>query len=535
MRTRLIGAALGVGAAATLAALALRNTTLRESLKLRMFMVDQVRREYPGLATSAKRTLDATPFREALLAIGEARLRTVAALVEMSDIAGMQQAMHDTTITAEELTLHYIQRILQRNPGLNAVIELNPDALSQARACDAERQAGLVRGPLHGIPILLKDNIATGDRMHTTAGAAALSEASSDRDAFLVHRLRQAGAVLLGKNNMSEWAYFMSSRGVCGYSALGGQTHNPHGRFEVGGSSSGSAVAVAAGLCAAAVGTETNGSLVYPASQNGIVTLKPSLGLISRDRIIPITDAQDTAGPMARGVADAALLMDVLAGSDPNDPLTDTGRSAIAAGFRPGANGLRGVRVGLVRKMLLHGDDLAYTQLAAALRLAGADVRDIPAPPSIDSSAVLLHGFRHGLDAYLRDLRGYVPVGSLTEIVAFNQRDLATYAPYGQQILEKALTISTTDSWYQEQARRNRELGEQLLHKVLSEHRVDLIATLSNYLSSVAAVPGLPSIGLPLTRRSTGEPINATLIGERFSDAQLFSAAAALEQAVNSL
>jgi amidase len=532
MRTRLVGAALGLGATAALATYAMRNTDMLESATTRLFIVNQTRRQYPGLATVGRRPLDPTPFQAARAAVSAERWRAIARLVEGASIAELQRRLAEGSLTGEELALHYIERTLRLNSQLNAVVELNPDALTIARSLDAERRAGAVRGPLHGIPIMLKDNIATGDRMHTSAGARALSNASSDRDAFIADRLRRAGAVILGKNNMSEWAYYMSSRGVCGYSAVGGQTHHPLGQFEVGGSSSGSAAAVAAGLCAAAVGTETNGSLIYPASQHGIVTLKPSLGLVSRDRIIPITDAQDTAGPMARSIADAALLMQAIAGSDPNDPITDAGRETVADGFAPGAVGLRGLKVGLVRRALRPGDQQIYARAVHALQIAGAEVREIPAPPRIDSSDVLRCGFRRGVDAYLREMRGYANVASLAEVVAFNQADLQANAPYGQDLLEKALATQMTPEHYAERVRENRAAGARHIRSAMAEHKVDLIATLSNYLSSISAVPGFPALCLPAGQRPTGEPVGFTLIGDLFADSSLFSAAAALEVAL---
>jgi amidase len=535
MSRRLIGAVLGIGAVAA-ATYALRHSTLRSAVRTQLFIIDQLRREYPGLATPNKRRLDFAPFAIELAALADTRAAALEQLADGASIADLQHMQASATLSAEDLTLHYLRRIRTHDiDRLNSVVELNPEALLIARGLDAERRAGAVRGPLHGIPILLKDNIATGDRMRTTAGARALEGAGSDRDSFIAHRLRAAGAVLLGKANMSEWAYYMSSRGVCGYSAIGGQTHSPYGRFEVGGSSSGSAVAVAAGLCAAAIGTETSGSLIYPASQNGIVSLKPSLGLVSRDRIIPITDAQDTAGPMARSVADAALLMAVLAGADPNDPLTDAGRASLAGGFAPGRHGLRGVRVGVVRRVLRPGDARAYARAAAGLREAGADVREIEAPPVIATGDVFAYGFRQGVDAYLDAVRGYAPVASLAEVVAFNRANSRQHAPYGQDLLEKALASTMTDAQYAGQVRANRASGAQGIRASLARHQVDLILTLSNYLSGSYAPAGFPALSVPVGRRASGEPVGATLVGELWADRELLAAGAALEAGLAAL
>ena len=254
-----------------------------------------------------------------------------------------------------EAYLERIERIDRSGPRLNSVIEINPQALSIADSLDEERREGSLRGPLHGVPILIKDNIATADQMTTTAGSLALEGSIAARDAFLVARLRQAGAILLGKTNLSEWANFRSSRSSSGWSSRGGQTRNPYALDRNPcGSSSGSGVAVAANLCAAALGTETDGSVVCPAHANGIVGLKPTLGLLSRSGIIPIAHSQDTAGPMARSVADVAVLLGVLAGEDQHDPATELGRGKGLANYTTCLDpaGLRGARIGVARELL---------------------------------------------------------------------------------------------------------------------------------------------------------------------------------------
>ncbi|MDQ3908091.1 MAG: amidase family protein, partial [Acidobacteriota bacterium] len=256
---------------------------------------------------------------------------------EEMTVAEMQEAMRSGRLTAQTLTRSYLERIDEidrRGPSLNSVIETNPDALQIAKSLDRERRSGRVRGPMHGVPVLIKDNIDTGDRMQTTAGSLALVDQTRPRDAFIVRRLRDAGAVIVGKTNLSEWANFRSTHSTSGWSGRGGQTLNPYALDRNPcGSSSGSGVAASANLCAVAVGTETDGSIVCPSSSNSLVGIKPTVGLVSRSGIIPISHSQDTAGPMARTVADAAALLSVLAGVDPRDPATAASRGRAEADY----------------------------------------------------------------------------------------------------------------------------------------------------------------------------------------------------------
>jgi amidase len=303
-------------------------------------------------------------------------------------IEDLQVRMSRGELTARALTEAYLERIagVDRNgPKLNAVIELNPDALAIADERDAERRGGRMRGPLHGIPILIKDNIATADRMETTAGSLALVGAKPPRDAHLVTRLREAGAVILGKTNLSEWANFRGNSSTSGWSARGGQTRNPHALDRnPSGSSSGSAAAVSANLCVAAVGTETNGSIVSPSSVCGIVGVKPTVGLVSRSGIIPIAASMDTAGPMTRTVRDAAILLQVLAGRDERDPATAGTPGELDLGFASGLkpHALRGARLGVLRGPFGFRPWLApvLANAVASLRAAGAEIVDLGEP-----------------------------------------------------------------------------------------------------------------------------------------------------------
>jgi amidase len=352
--------------------------------------------------------------------------------VEEATIAELQQRIDSGRDTARSLTEKYLARIEaidRHGPALRSVIEINPDALATADSLDAERRSRGRRSALHGIPILIKDNIGTADRMLTSAGSLALAAAPAPADAFIVRRLREAGAVVLGKTNLSEWANFRSTRSTSGWSARGGQTRNPYALDRSpSGSSSGSAVAVAANLAAAAVGTETDGSIVSPAHANAVVGIKPTVGLVSRSGIIPISASQDTPGPIARTVADAAALLGAMAGTDPGDDATKAGA---ARGLRDYSafldlRGLEGARIGVVRNQLF-GYSSAADRLAGAaierMKQQGAiivDPANIPTLGTFDAGEfeVLLYEFKAGVNAYLASLGPAAAVHSLTELIA---------------------------------------------------------------------------------------------------------------------
>ena len=352
-------------------------------------------------------------------------------------IEDLQEQMRSGRLTAMKLTQAYLDRIAELDkagPKLNSVIELNPAALAIAEQLDAERQAGKVRGSLHGIPILLKDNIATADQMQTTAGSLALVGAKPPHDAAIVRQLRAAGAVILGKTNLSEWANFRGEKSISGWSGRGGQTRNPYALDRSpSGSSSGSAVAVAANLCVVAVGTETDGSIVSPASANGLVGVKPTVGLVSRTGIIPISASQDTAGPMARTVRDAALLLEAMTRVDPKDAATLTRPAALpielAARLKPGA--LKGARLGVIRGPF--GMDARLNPILDGaiekLRAAGAEVVDLGELPAFNAAndpemEVLLYEFKDGLNRYFATLGPDSPIKTLADVIAFNRKTL---------------------------------------------------------------------------------------------------------------
>lgn len=434
-------------------------------------------------------------------------------------------------LTSHSLTESYLQRIEtvdSNGPKLNSVLEINPDALEIADKRDQEYKSGKTRSPLHGIPILIKDNIDTRDKMQTTAGSLALEGSHARRDAFLVKRLRRAGAVILGKTNLSEWANFRSTRSISGWSSRGGLTRNPYALDRSAcGSSTGSAVAVAANLCGAAIGTETDGSIICPSQTCGVVGLKPTLGLISRSGIIPISKSQDTAGPIGRTVEDVAIMLGVLAGADERDKSTQYKRRTAYHDYTKFLikDGLSGARIGIARNML--GTDKKVIDLFEScldiIREMGAvliDPTDMPNIDDIDQSEleVLLYEFKSGLNSYLSDLGPRSKVHSMEEVIQFNEDHKNLVMPYfGQEYMLAAIEKGPlTSNDYREALSKNRRLTrKEGLDAIIKEERLDAIVVMTGgpawmvdfangdpgswdmRSTSPAAVAGYPHITIP--------------------------------------
>lgn len=473
----------------------------------------------------------------------------------------LQAAMGRGELSAVALTQAYLDRIAaidRAGPTLRAVIEVNPDALAIAAQADRDRAAGRVLGPLHGIPVLVKDNIDTADRMRTTAGSLALLDARPSQDATVVARLRAAGAVLLGKTNLSEWANFRSTHSISGWSGRGGQTRNPYALDRnTSGSSSGSAAAVAANLCAVAVGTETDGSIVSPSSVCGLVGVKPTVGLVSRAGIIPISATQDTAGPMARTVRDAALLLNVLAGADERDGATQARPADLPRDFTVGLDlpALRGARLGIFRggMTLTPKTEAILAAAIATLRAAGAEIVDpveIAGQKEMGDAEfeVLLYEFKDGLNAYFASLGPSAPFKSLEELIAYNRAHADRELPYfGQELLEQAQAKGPlTDKAYLDALATCRRLARTAgIDAVLAQHRLDALVTLTNgpawlidpvngdsYTggsSSLAAVAGYPSVTVP-AGDIMGLPVGISFTGGAWSEHRLLQLAADFER-----
>ncbi|MDF1503804.1 amidase [Roseisolibacter sp. H3M3-2] len=519
-------------------------------------------------ALAAGRPLAAAPAPAPVAAAGAAGAFQDFAFAEatVADLQGHMAAGRHSARAIAQAYLARIEAVDRAGPTLRSVIEVNPDALAQAEAMDAERRAGRVRGPLHGIPVLLKDNVDTGDRMLTTAGSLALVGAPAARDAFVAARLREAGAVLLGKTNLSEWANFRSTRSSSGWSGRGGQTRNPYvlDRSPCG-SSSGSGAAVAANLAALAVGTETDGSIVCPSSANGLVGLKPTLGLVSRSGIVPIAHSQDTAGPMTRTVRDAAVLLSVLAsgGADPRDGDTRAAQRHVVADYAAGldAGALRGARIGVARQFFgFHPQvDALMADALRALRDAGAVLVDevkLPTRGQFDDGEleVLLWEFKADLDAYLAGRTG-VPVRSLADVIAFNERERAREMPwFGQELMLRAQAkTGLADPKYRATLARNRRLaGAQGIDAMLAGtggaagRRLDAIVAptggpawaidllngdhFGGGWSSPSAVAGYPHVTVPAGQVG-GLPVGLSFAGAAWSERRLLGYAYAYEQA----
>ncbi len=465
--------------------------------------------------------------------------------LQEATISRLQQWMEDGTESAVSLTVQYMQRIAdvnQAGPCLRAVIELNPDAIYIAEKLDQERAAGQLRGPLHGIPVLIKDNINTADHMHTSAGSLALADSYAPQDAHLVQRLRQAGAIILGKTNLTEMANFMASHMKNGYSARGGQTLNPYGpgQLDVGGSSSGSGAAVAANLCAVAVGTETSGSILNPSAYNSLVGIKPTVGLISRTGIIPITYTQDTAGPMARTVQDAAILLGALVGTDEQDAAT----LALPAELPDytaylSKDGLRGARIGINRALLdeYNEEELAIMEASIeAMRHAGAIIVEGANLPHTagNNFNVLLYEFKSALNRYLSTLEPHAKVRTLKDIIDFNHLHHRDALRYGQDTLLRAEYETSGTLTEPEYMNARLQLGIQAraegIDRVLQTHQLDAI--FSPGFTDTPATVGYPAIMVPAGYLRNGMPFGISFMGTAYSEPQLLRIAYAFEQVV---
>lgn len=482
--------------------------------------------------------------------------------MEEWNLSQLQEMMSSGAMSSKEIVQFYLDRIQQIDrdgPKLNSVLAINPDALDIAEALDVERQTNGPRGPLHGIPILLKDNIETADRLPTTAGSLALAQNFAKQDSFVAERLRAAGAIILGKTNLSEWANFRSSRSSSGWSSAGGQVRNPYALDRNPcGSSSGSGVAVAANLCAAALGTETDGSIVCPSHVNGIVGLKPTVGLVGRSGIIPISHSQDTAGPMARTVWDTAVLLGALTGSDPRDPVTKESKGKSYADYTQflSADGLKGAKIGVSRNFFGHNPfvDAVVEQAIETMRQQGAIIID---PANIETKGkfgdsefeVLLYEFKHDLNSYLATTPDAVPHQTLADLIAFNQTNAEATMPYfGQELFEAAQAKGyLRDQAYLEALAKNHRLArDEGIDATLKAHQLDAIvaptggpAWLTDWVngdnyggasSSPAAVAGYPNVTVP-AGYVFGLPVGISFIGGAWQEPTLLRLAYAFEQA----
>lgn len=519
---------------------------------------DMYRRSFLKNTALASLALTAAPSQYAATA-ASGRHSTLTGSIEEASISELQKQLKSGQLSSAALTAAYMERIAaldKTGPKLNAIIELNPDAMEIAAKMDKERMEGKTRGPLHGIPFLVKDNMDTADKMMTTAGSLALMGNVASRDAHVVKLLRDAGVVLLGKSNLTEWSNFRSYRAVSGWSSRGGQTRNacvldrnPSG------SSAGSAVAVAASLCAVAVGTETNGSIISPASHNGIVGIKPTVGLVSRSGIIPISSSQDTAGPLARTVADAAIMLSVMAGEDKVDESTlkKNGKLRIDYTQYLDENGLKGRRIG-VEKAFLKGHEgvvALYKNAIDVMKKSGATIVEVELEKPVSDLqysqyTIFLYEFKAGINKYLAGANS--KMNSLEDLIAFNKTNEATVMPYfKQEVFEEAQKKGSTDSTeYKAIINRRKEVCD-MIDNILNKNNIECVCGVTAglpgvidivngdydtgfYFGSPAAAAGFPHITVPMGKVQE-LPVGLSFVGSAYTESKLISLAFGYETA----
>ena len=472
-----------------------------------------------------------------------------------ADIISMQKAMESGSTSSEDIVRQYLDRIHKYDSDIHSILEINPDAIQIAKELDQERQETGSRGKLHGIPIILKDNIDTGDRLHTSAGSVALAGSFAATDSFVASKLRLAGAVILGKANMSEWSNFMSSTMPAGYSSRGGLVLNPYGPGEIfiSGSSSGSAAAVASNLVAAAIGTETAGSIVGPACQSFLVGIKPTVGLVSRTGVIPISVSQDTPGPIARNVTDAAIILGALTGMDDKDKATFLSKGRTFSDYTPflDADFLQQARIGIPRHYYKHLDEERLAIMEAAistLKNAGATIVDdisLHVEHNNWNNDVICYEFKQGLNQYLSQCADSVPIHSLQELIAYNENHAEVALKYGQDTLIRSEAITLTEQEYHQ---KKQEYDALALNKgidyVLKQHSLDALMLPGDVDGMyIAARLGYPLITVPAGYSSTGVidadgdstkgPFGVVFSGTAFSEPTLIRIAYGFEQATN--
>lgn len=456
-----------------------------------------------------------------------------------AQIRDLQKLFDDNQLTSYELVLFYLERIARYDAKLNSILEINPDCLALATSLDKERKEKGTRSLLHGIPVVLKDNIDTNDKMHTSAGSLALKDHYAKEDAFVVKLLRDAGAIILGKANMTEWANFMTEKMPNGYSSRGGFVSNPYGKFDVGGSSSGSAVCVSANLVTVSLGSETSGSILSPASQNSCVGLKPTVGLISRSGVIPISYSQDTLGPITRTVEDSAILLNILAKEDALDPVTLNVPRNINYLDYLDKDGIKEMRFGLCvdyNRYLNEEKKQILDKAIEKIRELGGVVLDVHIPSYKENwdINVLLYEFKSALNYYLRTLDAQLNIKTLTDVIRFNEKNKDKKLKYGQTILLEAdkTSGSLTESEYINSLIHDIHYSRKAgIDKVLEDFNLDVLISLNNYGAFIPAKAGYPSITVPCGYTIKNEPVGITFTGKAFSEPTLVKVAYAFEQA----
>ncbi|MGL5651752.1 MAG: amidase family protein [Paraclostridium sp.] len=485
----------------------------------------QVKMQYDEKkVTKSKNDININQFKAELDQMSDLKFKNIGELISNANIKDIQSLYDSKKLTCEELVIYYLKRIEKYDINkLNSIIELNPDVIKIAR----EKDKGTKSGKLYGIPITLKANIGTSDKMHTTAGSYALKDSILDEDSFIVKKLRSEGAVILGKTNLSEFANYMTTKSSNGYSALGGQTQNPYGKFDVGGSSSGSASSVASGFSVASIGTETAGSIIYPSSQNSVVGIKPSIGLVSRDRIVPISESQDTAGVISKNVDDAALILSSIYGYDTNDKDTiafknlDENYSNYLT-----EKSIKGIKVAILKPFAARiNESYILEKIEKEFKGMGTQTQMVSFSDEVNNikmSEALEAGFKFDIAKYLK-IAKVNGINSLKDIVDINKEDLENRAPYGQDLLEKSLANKMTSEEYKNLVESNKNIASKEIDSILKN--ADVIVSLSNQAATAYAPAGYPAITVPAGYKISGEPIGITFVGSKFEEGKLLKIA----------
>ncbi|MGV8815679.1 MAG: amidase family protein [Gelidibacter sp.] len=477
------------------------------------------------------------PFNKDLSDFTEEKYNALKLLILEQDIPALQQHIQDGKLSYEDLTKFYLYRIRkfdrENDLSLNSVIALNPNVISEAKQKDSDLKNKMRKHSVFGMPILLKDNINTSE-MPTTSGAVAFQNNNTTTDAFIVERLKEKGALILGKANLSEWAYFFCGDCPSGYSAIGGQTLNPYGRktMDTGGSSSGSGAAVAANFCVAAIGSETSGSILSPSSQNSIVGLKPTIGLLSRTGIVPISSTLDTPGPMAKNVIDTAIVLDAMLGYDANDSKSVTSKSETSSYYDAilKGNNLEGKRFGAFKELM---KDSLYVRAISDLKTKGALIIEI------DEDKVELPGFLRLLNLDMQnDFSNYIKtsgdpkltIKSVADVMAFNEKDSLARMPYGQNLFKGIVADSATDQEFDEIKNTLKTNGRLFFDAAMKKHHLDGFLSINNFHAGFAAVAEYPAITVPMGYSESGVPEGLTFISKPFSEKLLLGWAYTYEQ-----
>ncbi|MEH6619939.1 amidase family protein [Maribacter arcticus] len=479
------------------------------------------------------------PLYDEVSKLSKADYEALIPMILEQNIFTIRHHIQENELTYENLVLFYLYRIykyeLNNATTLNTIIALNKDVVKEARRLDEEKKLGTasqLQHPIYGMPILLKDNINTSG-MKTTAGSIALTD-NEVEDSFIVEELKKNGALILGKVNLSEWAYFLCSGCPVGYSAYGGQTLNPYGRrvFETGGSSSGSGTAVAANYAVAAVGTETSGSILSPSSQNSVVGLKPTIGLLSRSGIVPISSTLDTPGPMTKNIVDNAILLSAMLGYDEMDSksVDDNFPGILSAGLHP--KPFKEMRLGAINELM--ETDSIYRKTVKGIEDAGATIIEFT-PPEVTMDgflSILNIDMRNDLPAYLKEYSNtnLVKITSIADVVSFNNADSLTRIPYGQALFEGIISDSTSVQELEGIKSNLEKSGRAFFDSVMDQHKLDAVLSINNYHAGYAAVAKYPALTVPMGYKTSGEPVSLTFIGKQFSEANLLCIGSAFEK-----